>query len=155
MAARFKDLNIASLVIAHMDITDEAPPAELNLLTGTLPELLMMPANAKHAPWPYYSGVGKVQQMMYWVQEEASIPFDLPNLPHLTEANRVLYKQQIREREVHRAKQRDEEAEAMKQEEIERAEWEQKRAMKQQQEVTADGDSSSSSSGNGEDSDEF
>lgn len=44
----------------------------------------------------YYSGLGKTLPMMLWVQEEAAIRFTLPDLPHLSESDRVLYKEQVR-----------------------------------------------------------
>ena len=37
-----------------------------------------------------------MQTMMKWVQQYASIPFELPNLPHLEEKDRVLYKEQVK-----------------------------------------------------------
>ena len=141
MAARFKNLTSPSLVIARMDITNQSPPAHLNLLQGNLPELVMLPAGAKYAPWAYYSGVGKVQEMMYWVRDQAAIPFELPNLPHLTEANRKLYKEQIREREIGREKQREEEAEAMLKEDEARRQYELKRnAINSESDSTTDGE---------------
>jgi len=43
MAERFKDLNIPSLTIARMDVTEETPPSELNLIVGALPLILLLP----------------------------------------------------------------------------------------------------------------
>jgi len=114
MAARFKALGVDSLVIARMDVTHKAPPAELNLIQGPLPVVVMLPAGAKHPPFAFYSGVGKVQEMMRWVQAQASVHFEMPNLPHLDEEQRVLYKEQIRQREEHLEKKRMEDAEAMR-----------------------------------------
>mgnify|MGYP003385852118 FL=1 len=123
MAGRFKDLRIRSLVVARMDITHETPPPHLNILTGHLPELVMLPSTAKHSPWQYYSGVGKVQEMMLWVQSQAGIPFELPNLPHLNVDQVKLYKEQIREREVSRDKKREEDADAIAMEDAARAKY--------------------------------
>lgn len=95
MAQRFSDLKIDSLVVARMDVTDDSPPPRLNLLTHDLPLLVLLPADDKTPPWNYYSGVGKVQTMMKWAQKFVSIPFELPNLPHLKESDRVLYKEQV------------------------------------------------------------
>jgi thiol-disulfide isomerase/thioredoxin len=127
MAARFKALGIESLVIARMDVTHKAPPAELHLLQGPLPVLVMLPAGAKHPPFAFYSGVGKVQEMMHWVQAQATIPFEMPNLPHLNEEQRVLYKEQIRQREEHLEKKRQEDDEALRLEDEARAAYQQKR----------------------------
>jgi hypothetical protein len=95
MAQRFTDLKIESLVVARMDVTDDSPPPRLNLLTHDLPLMVLLPADDKSPPWNYYSGVGKVQTMMKWAQKFASIPFEMPNLPHLKESDRVLYKEQV------------------------------------------------------------
>jgi len=103
MAGRFRDLNISTLVIARMDVTEESPPPSLNLLRSSLPILVLFPALTedltKQAPI-FYSGVGKVQPMMKWVEKYVTKRFELPNLPHLTEAQVEMYKQQVREREI-------------------------------------------------------
>jgi thioredoxin-like negative regulator of GroEL len=136
MAQRFKDLAIPSLVIAQMDVTNVSPPAEYNMMVGALPLLLMVPATAKQAPWTYFSGVGKVQAMMKWIQQHVSIPFTLPNLPHLTEEQRVAYKQQVREREEYLEKKRLDEKKAMEDEEREQQELaRRKRRQKKEAEV--------------------
>lgn len=123
MAERFKAMAIPTLVVARMDCTEESPPAELNLLVGPLPLLLLFPASEKHRPWLFYSGVGKVQQMMKWVHRHVSLPFPLPDLPHLKESDRVLYKQQIREREEMLATKRQEEEQAAAEEEQRKTEF--------------------------------
>ena len=125
MAQRFVDLEISSLVVARMDVSNESPPGDLNMLVGPLPLLVLVPADDKAAPWLYYSGVSKVQTMMKWVEKYVSIPFTLPNLPHLSESDVKLYKEQVREREEHmeekRLKEQEEmEAEALRQEEYKR-----------------------------------
>jgi hypothetical protein len=95
MAQRFSELGIKSLIVGRMDVTDETPPPELGFLAHPLPLMVLVPSDDKSAPWKFYSGVGKVQPMMKWVQSHAGIPFDLPNLPHLSEADRVAYKEQV------------------------------------------------------------
>lgn len=57
MAKRFKALSINSLVIARMDLTEASPPPTLNLVSGSLPLVIMFPAGQKMAPWTYYSGL--------------------------------------------------------------------------------------------------
>ena len=64
MAMRFQDMKIPTLTVARMDVTDESPPGDLNLIVGKLPLLVMLPAGEKHPPWNFYSGVGKIQQMV-------------------------------------------------------------------------------------------
>merc|ERR1711991_1176012 len=126
MANRFKELGIKSLLIARMDVSDEAPPVHANLMVGELPILVLMPATIDDTEKPtpiFYSGVGKIQQMMKWVQNHVAIPFNLPNLPHLNEDLVKLYKEQVREREEAMEKkrlddQKEMEEETRKQEEV-------------------------------------
>ena len=123
VAERFGDIGVPSLRIARMDVTYATPPPRLNLLGhGALPSLVMLPAFAKHEPWNFYSGVGKPQEIMKWIASQAAIPFKLPNLPHLTEDQRKLYKEQIREREEYlEAKAKEEEQELRREEEARNA----------------------------------
>ena len=131
MAERFRALDIKSLTIARMDVSDESPPAHLNLMVSDLPILVLLPAalgeGGKTAPWYFFSGVGKVQSLMKWVQAHAAIPFHLPNLPHLNEDQVRMYKEQVREREEHLEKKRLEEEEALQKEEAAQAEAESRR----------------------------
>ncbi|RYH09855.1 hypothetical protein EON65_39880 [archaeon] len=129
MAMRFGEMNLPTLTIARMDVTNDSPPAHYQLMVGPLPLMLMLPVGRKHSPWTFYSGVGKVQQMMKWVQSNVGVDFTLPNLPHLTPKERELYKQQVREREEYLEKKRQEEAEALREEE--RAQEELKRRYSQ------------------------
>jgi hypothetical protein len=50
---------------------------------------------------------------MKWAQQQASIPFELSNLPHLSEEQKVQYKIQIREREEYMAEKKKEDRRAM------------------------------------------
>lgn len=121
MARRFKDLNINSLLIARMDVTDETPPMHANLMVGELPILVLFPAVVDDTEKPapiFYSGMGKIQQMMKWVQQHVAILFDLPNLPHLNEDQVKLYKEQVREREEALEKKRAQDEAEIKAEEI-------------------------------------
>ena len=79
--------------------------------------IVMIPANNKYPPWTFYSGISKVQQMMKWVHQQASIPFDLEHLPHLTESQKQAYKEQVREREIELDKKRTQELNDMEKEE--------------------------------------
>mmetsp|Transcript_36873 Transcript_36873/g.73380 ORF Transcript_36873/g.73380 Transcript_36873/m.73380 type:complete len:717 (+) Transcript_36873:43-2193(+) len=133
MADRFKELGIPSLTIARMDVSKESPPKEMNLMVGTLPILVMIPASDKNPPWTFYSGLSKVQPMMKWVHQEASIPFELENLPHLSDVDKQRYKDQVREREVALDKKREEERRAMQEEE--RAQAELKRKKRKQEKL--------------------
>ena len=75
----------------------------------------------------FFLGVGKVTPLMKWVQENSAIPFELPNLPHLTAAQKVLYKEQVREREEHLETQRRNDKRAMDGEDRARKEIERKK----------------------------
>ena len=97
VADRFTDLGIPSLVVARFDATDDVPPLPNAIID--LPSLLFLPAHHKHPPFSFYSGVSKVQPIMRWAQSSAFVPFDLPDLCHLSEDDRILYKLQVSQRE--------------------------------------------------------
>jgi hypothetical protein len=122
MADRFAEMGVGNLTIARMDVSTESPPKHMNLMVGTLPILAMIPALDKSPPWTFFSGISKVQQMMKWVHQQASIPFELENLPHLSDIDKQRYKDQVREREEALDKKRTEEKKAMQDEERAQAE---------------------------------
>ena len=98
VADRFHDLAISSLLVARFDATRTLPPLNQGWLTNAqLPLLLFLPANNKDPPFRAYSGISKVQPIMRWAQDSASIPFDLPDLCHLSDHERILYKEQVTE----------------------------------------------------------
>ena len=84
----------------------------------------------KYPPWQF-SGVGKVGPMMKWIHAQAAIPFELPNLPHLTPEQRELYKTQVREREEIRAQKRAQEQADMDAADALRAETRQRNARRE------------------------
>jgi len=157
MASRFQELGIASLAIAHMDVTDETPPAYLNLIQQTsLPIMVMIPSGAKYPPWSFYSGIGKMQEMMKWVQMHAGISFEIGNLPHLNDHQKNLYKEQVRERaEALEKKQREErraiEKEDKKKKELERKLKKHKQQQQQQQHSSNDNDDNDNNDNDGKD----
>ena len=65
--------------------------------------------------------------MVEMVFLEAGIPFELPNLPHLTEHQVEMYKEQVREREEQIETKANEEAAAMELEEAAKAKAEERR----------------------------
>jgi hypothetical protein len=136
MAQRFKDLKTDSLVIARMDVTEASPPADLQLMAGELPIIVLLPATAggpglfggpKLPPWDFFSGLGKVQVLMRWVEAHVGIKFKLPNLPHLTEEQVEAFKVQVREREEHLDEERKKEQHQMEAEEAARKAADRKR----------------------------
>ena len=114
MAERFNDLQIPSLIIARMDVSNQTPPAYLHLMPESeLPVVVMLPAHNRLPPWNYFSGIGKVGPLMKWVHQMCAIPFALPNLPHLDDSQKDLYKQQVKQREIQLAEKRKKDDENM------------------------------------------
>jgi len=101
MAERFASLKIPSLVIARFDVTKETPPLD-GLIAGPLPVVVLLPAHDKRPPFRFYSGLGKVQPMMRWVQASSDVSFELPELCHLDPSEIEAYKHQVTERERRR-----------------------------------------------------
>lgn len=99
VAERFDEEGVATLLVARFDVTDEAPPLDNALTAAELPTILFLPADHKRPPYRFYSGVSKVQPIMRWAQASAAIPFDLPDLCHLSPDDRQLYKDQVTDRE--------------------------------------------------------
>jgi hypothetical protein len=110
-----------------MDVTDENPPVDG--LVANLPTLVLLPAHDKEPPFLHYSGLAKVLPLMQWVQEHASVHFALPNLPHLHESERDLYKSQVTEREEYLAEKRRTEAEEIAREDDRQAQWRAERGL--------------------------
>eukprot|EP00903_Cladosiphon_okamuranus_P016612 g15324.t1 len=96
---RFLDLGIPSVLVAAMDVTSETPPPEVAITLPTLPAIVLLPGDEKQPPFRFFSGVGKVGPLMRWLQEHSSTPFELPALPHLSEEDKPLFRQQVRERQ--------------------------------------------------------
>ena len=70
---------------------------------------------------------------MKWVHEQSTFPFDLPNLPHLSEKDKEAYKTQVREREEALEEKRRKEKREMEAEERAQKELLRKKRKKQQQ----------------------
>lgn len=51
----------------------------------------------------FFSGVGKVGPIMRWIHTHASVRFELPVLPHLSEEEKPLFREQVRRREEQQA----------------------------------------------------
>jgi len=106
VAQRFHELGhtkedgSGALVVARMDVTDEAPPADLQFQIASLPALVILPAKDKAPPYRYFSGVAKVLEMMKWVESEASGRLNLPPLAHLRDEDKDEYRRQVAEREA-------------------------------------------------------
>ncbi|CAN0095020.1 unnamed protein product, partial [Scytosiphon promiscuus] len=100
VAERFVDLGISSVLIAAMDVTSETPPPEVAITLPVLPAIVLLPGDDKRAPFSrFFSGIGKVGPLMRWLQQHSSTSFELPALPHLHEADKPLFRKQVRERQ--------------------------------------------------------
>lgn len=84
--------------------------------------------------------------MMKWVEKQAKIPFELPNLPHLNDDNVKLYKQQIREREEQLHEKRMKDLEDMEREDRVREEMLRKSSEKKSKQLGGEYDSDSEDS---------
>ncbi|GMH71087.1 hypothetical protein TrRE_jg11127 [Triparma retinervis] len=115
VALRFAELGLGSkVVVTRLDLGSEEwggggkltkpdylPGVEL----GKLPVVMLLPAGRKDGtPYLYYTGIGKVLPMMRWVEENSGTEFELEELAHLNDEEKVRYKEQIvvRERERRR-----------------------------------------------------
>lgn len=70
---------------------------------------------------------------MKWVHEQSTFPFELPNLPHLSEKDKEAYKTQVREREEALEEKRRKEKREMEAEERAQKELLRKKRKQQQQ----------------------
>ena len=99
LALRMSALDIDSVVVARMDISQAPPPSNIEI--STLPAVLLLRAFKKEPPFLYYSGVAKVRPMMDWIHAHAGKPFVFGvELPQFDEHDRELFKEQITEREA-------------------------------------------------------
>ena len=124
---RFHEESLQSVRVARFDLSDEAPPPHARVSLMALPFIALFPAYEKGTPL-YYSGVGKVKEVMEWVAAHAGHRIALPALPHLDATQREQYRQQVVEREVMRAKRAQQDAEEMRAEDERRAADAQRRA---------------------------
>jgi hypothetical protein len=82
-ANRFKELEIASVVMAAYDIYEHSLPNELEF-TQDLPQMIFFPAYHKSPPFRYFQDI-RTERLMKHIQESADIKFDLPENFHLNE----------------------------------------------------------------------
>ncbi|CEM09669.1 unnamed protein product [Vitrella brassicaformis CCMP3155] len=93
-AERFAELKIGSIVVTRFDMSKYALPVWIQQVDA-LPALIIFPAFDKDPPFRRFVGQKwKVQYIMWWAQQHASIKFHLPELPHLDELERQAYHEQ-------------------------------------------------------------
>ncbi|GMI46274.1 hypothetical protein TrCOL_g323 [Triparma columacea] len=120
VALRFAELGLGSkVVVTRLDLGSNEwggggkltkpeflPGVEL----GKLPVVMILPAGRKNTtPYLYYTGIGKVLPMMKWVEENSGTEFELEELAHLNDEEKVRYKEQIVVRERERKRRAGEE----------------------------------------------
>eukprot|EP01050_Picozoa_sp_SAG11_P004179 SAG11_NODE_260_length_11531_cov_6.271781_6_plen_641_part_00 len=98
MTDQFIQLGIETVRVGKFDVEKYVLPPRLGIQYNTLPAVIMFPAKDKELPYIYFTGKAKAQYLMWFVQEHASYRFELPEDPHLTPEQRVMKKQQLRER---------------------------------------------------------
>ena len=103
IAKRFRELRIRSLNVARFDLAKGPAPDFIANHLGRLPAIVLIRANAKEEPL-FFSGAAKVLPVMQWVHQHVALPFTLPELPHLSNDEQEIYKEQVREREAKRDK---------------------------------------------------
>ena len=102
-APRIADIGVDTLVVARMDLSRTPPPPEVHV---DVPGIALLPAFRK-SPTPhyvYYSGIAKVRPMMDWVQKHAARKLEFGELPQFNDADKLLFKEQMRARERARAR---------------------------------------------------
>lgn len=98
LATRFKELKIKSVVIARFDLGYEPAPSIMNAqlsANNRLPMMVLFKAFNKNPPFLVYSGVGKVQPIMQWVEQNAGVRFKLPHLAQFDDLNKKKFKDQV------------------------------------------------------------
>lgn len=108
-AERFEELGSPTVRVVRLDSAEFSAPATVQI--SGVPSLVLFPAFSKDPPHKVYRGKMKAQHIMWWVQEHASRPFKLPELPHLDELEAQAYWQQKAElppeRQLHVARQNE------------------------------------------------
>jgi len=95
-ARRFDALGIPSVVVASLHPESVAIPTTLTY--KALPAIFFFPAYNKKPPHVQFTGKLKPRFLMLFVEQHASIRFNLPELPHLTEEQKVDFHKQMNER---------------------------------------------------------
>lgn len=100
-------MHISSLDVARFDLAKGPAPDIITNHLGRLPAIVLLRAKEKDKPL-FFSGAAKVLPIIQWVHEHASVSFNLPDLPHLSDDEREAYKEQVREREEKRNREKEE-----------------------------------------------
>ena len=88
---------------------------------------------------------------MKWVHQQSTFPFELPNLPHLSEKDKEAYKTQVREREeALEEKRRKEKREMEAEERVQKELLRKKRKQQQQQQQLEESNLVEKSESNGD-----
>ena len=101
VALRFWEMGLSSKVQAcRIEVTADLSSLMPGIEVGALPVVVLLRGGEDpQQPYMYYTGLGKPQAMMRWVQENAEGVGELGELPHLNEEEKGRYKEQIVARE--------------------------------------------------------
>ncbi|CAK0845709.1 unnamed protein product [Prorocentrum cordatum] len=91
-AERFEELKVRTIRVVRFDMSLFAAPPSVQV--SEVPSMVFFPAFSKEPPYQVFRGKWKVQQLMWWIQDRASLGFSLPELPHLDEQEAALYWEQ-------------------------------------------------------------
>mmetsp|Transcript_82425 Transcript_82425/g.266964 ORF Transcript_82425/g.266964 Transcript_82425/m.266964 type:complete len:752 (+) Transcript_82425:86-2341(+) len=91
-AERFSELEAETVRIVRLDTSEASLPPGVQI--PEVPSLLLFPAFSKEPPYKVFRGKWKVQHIMWWIQDQASRPLKLPELPHLDELEASAYWEQ-------------------------------------------------------------
>ena len=92
-------MKIKSVVIARFDLGDEPAPSIMNAqlnANNRLPMMVLFQAFNKSPPFQVYSGVGKVQPIMQWIEQNAGVRFQLPQLAQFDNLDKKKFKEQVK-----------------------------------------------------------
>ena len=104
VALRFWEMGLSGRVQAcRMEVTPELGRLMPGVEVGSLPVVVLLGGGEEPGPpYMYYTGVGKPQPLMKWVEENAEGVGPLGELPHLNDEEKGRYKEQIVARERRR-----------------------------------------------------
>eukprot|EP00927_Polykrikos_kofoidii_P009232 TRINITY_DN13832_c2_g1_i1.p1 TRINITY_DN13832_c2_g1~~TRINITY_DN13832_c2_g1_i1.p1 ORF type:complete len:836 (-),score=145.35 TRINITY_DN13832_c2_g1_i1:85-2493(-) len=91
-AERFEELSIRTAKVVRLDMARFSAPTQIQI--SEIPSVVMFPAFSKDPPHQVFRGKFKVQHIMWWIQDRASLKFSLPELPHLDEIEAKAYWEQ-------------------------------------------------------------
>jgi hypothetical protein len=96
-ADRLAALGVESMRACRLDLARHALPPSMPLVLQALPMVLALPAADKRPPFKLFEGELKPRRLLYFAQRHATHRFELPENPHLTREQNVLWHEQVNE----------------------------------------------------------